>query len=107
MGIVDVMRFVHRKTDFLAAFSHIAGSQGGAPVRANDLLACIIANGTNFGLSKLANISDRSLGKLRAVHDNYIRLETLKEANDRVANAVTRLPILVLSCGSSSSVRQH
>ncbi|MGI9289532.1 MAG: DUF4158 domain-containing protein, partial [Pseudomonadales bacterium] len=93
MDIVDVMRFVHRRTRFLTTFSHIAGNQGEAPVRPNDLLACIIANGTNFGLSKLANISDRSLGKLRSVHDNYVRLETLKEANDTVANAVTCLPI--------------
>lgn len=29
--------------------------------------SCILANGTNYGLYKMANISDRSMGKLRSV----------------------------------------
>ncbi len=56
-------------------------------------IACILANGTNYGLYKMANISDRSMGKLRSVDDSYIRYETLTQSNDKVSNAIATLPI--------------
>jgi hypothetical protein len=31
------------------------------------IFSCILANGTNYGLYKMANISDRSMGELRSV----------------------------------------
>jgi hypothetical protein len=58
-----------------------------------DLLACILANGTNYGLYKMANISDRTMRKLRSVDDSYIRYETITNANDAVSNAIATLPI--------------
>lgn len=41
----------------------------------------------------MANISDRSMGKLRSVDDSYVRYETLKTSNDQVSNAIATLPI--------------
>ena len=41
----------------------------------------------------MANISDRSMGKLRSVGDSYIRYETLTQSNDKVSNAIATLPI--------------
>lgn len=41
----------------------------------------------------MANISDRSMGKLRSVDDSYIHYETLTNANDAVSNAIATLPI--------------
>src|SRR5699024_11441673 len=38
-------------------------------------------------------ISDIRYPSLSATSDNFIRLETLKEANDRISNAITKLPI--------------
>jgi TnpA family transposase len=41
----------------------------------------------------MADICNLSYQELSSVAANYIRLETLKEANDRFANATARLPI--------------
>ena len=94
MGIVELMLFVDEKTNYLNAFTHIATTKQKSSVDKEDLVACILANGTNYGLYKMANISDRSMGKLRSVNDSYIRYETLKESNDQISNAIAILPIL-------------
>lgn len=93
MGIVELMLFVDEKTNYLNAFTHIATTKQKSSVDKEDLVACILANGTNYGLYKMANISDRSMGKLRSVNDSYIRYETLKESNDQISNAIATLPI--------------
>ncbi|PSU41354.1 DDE transposase, partial [Photobacterium frigidiphilum] len=93
MGIVELMSFVNQKTGFLNAFTHISANKEKVLVNNEDLIACILANGTNYGLYKMANISDRSMGKLRSVDDSYIRLETLGQSNDLISNAIARLPI--------------
>lgn len=93
MGIVELMLFVDEKTNYLNAFTHIAATKEKSPVDKEDLVACILANGTNYGLYKMANISDRSMGKLRNVDDSYIRYETLKQSNDQISNATATLPI--------------
>jgi TnpA family transposase len=93
MGIVELMSFVNHKTGFLNAFTHISANKEKVPVNNEDLIACILANGTNYGLYKMANISDRSMGKLRSVDDSYIRFETLDKSNDLVSNAIAALPI--------------
>ena len=41
----------------------------------------------------LADICNLTYQELSTTAGNYIRLETLKEANDRIANATARLPI--------------
>lgn len=93
MGIVERMSFVNQKTGFLNAFSHISATKEKVEVSNDDLIACILANGSNYGLYKMANISDRSVGKLRSVDDSYVRIDTLGKANDLVSNAIAALPI--------------
>lgn len=46
-----------------------------------------------MGLGRMGEISDIGYPLLAATSENFIRLETLKEANDRISNAVRRLPI--------------
>ncbi|NMU71940.1 Tn3 family transposase, partial [Vibrio parahaemolyticus] len=60
MGIVDLLKFVQQKTGFLDAFSHISANHDVLSINHDDLIACVLANGTNYGLYKMANISDRS-----------------------------------------------
>ncbi|MFT7261677.1 MAG: TnpA family transposase [Glaciecola sp.] len=93
MGIVELMTFVNQKTGYLDAFSHISAGKDSSSISNDDLIACILANGTNYGLFKMANISDRSVGKLRGVEESYIRFDTLKGANDHISNAIASLPI--------------
>jgi hypothetical protein len=93
MGIVELMLFVDQKTDYLKSFTHLSVNKEKTPANKEDLIACILANGTNYGLYKMANISDRSMGKLRSVDDSYIRYETLTQSNDKVSNGIAILPI--------------
>ncbi|MAT94462.1 MAG: Tn3 family transposase, partial [Halioglobus sp.] len=62
-------------------------------VNANNLIAAIIANGTNYGLYRMAHISDRSYEELRSTQANYLRMETLNQANDAISNAIAKLEI--------------
>jgi len=52
-----------------------------------------MAYATNIGLGRMADICNLTYQELSTTAGNYIRLETLKEANDRLANATARLPI--------------
>jgi TnpA family transposase len=57
------------------------------------LVACLIAWGTNMGLGRMGEISDIDYSTLASTSDNFIRLETLKEASDRISNATAKLLI--------------
>lgn len=52
-----------------------------------------MAYATNIGLGRMADICNLGYQELSSAAGNYIRLETLKEANDRIANATARLSI--------------
>ena len=92
-GIIEVMRYVSRKTDYLSAFSAIASRKKTVKANDEDLIACLFGNGANYGLHHIASVSDRSVGSLRAVNDSYIRPETTQAANDLISNATAKLPI--------------
>jgi TnpA family transposase len=53
----------------------------------------VLAFGENIGLSKMAAISDITLQDLLTTARDFIRLETLKPANDRITNTMASLPI--------------
>ncbi len=93
LGIVELISFVNSKTDFMEGFQHatLTKEKDGALIK--DIIACVLGNATNFGLNKMANISDRSIGRLRSVADAYLRTPTLKDANDLISNAIAKLPI--------------
>ncbi len=93
MGIVELMSFVNQQTGYLDAFTHISSNKEKVAVNYDDLIACILGNGTNYGLYKMANISDRSVGKLRTVEENYLRSETIGFSNDYISDAIAALPI--------------
>ena len=86
--IADLLRFVEQETKFLNAFKHVRNPQGSSLSIHNNLIASIIANGTNFGLYRMAHISDRSYEQLRQTQANYIRLETLNHATELIDKMV-------------------
>jgi len=57
------------------------------------IVACLIAWGTNLGLGRMGESSDLGYATLSSMSNNFIRLETLQEANDEVSNATAELPI--------------
>ncbi len=89
----SVMHFVNQHCQFLEVFEHVLGRYTKQVGDNRILVACIIAWGTNMGLGTMGETSDISYSTLAAASDNFIRLETLKEANDRVSNATANLPI--------------
>ncbi len=93
INIADVLRYVDQETNFLNYFEHVLPIQSKGHANVNDLLAVIIGNGTNYGLYGMANISDRAYDQLRSIQANYLRPETLNNANDAINNAIAKLAI--------------
>ncbi|MGB1059508.1 MAG: Tn3 family transposase, partial [Ketobacter sp.] len=93
VDIADVLRVVDRDTGFIDDFEHVLGMSSKSRLFEVDLLAILIANATNQGIYGIAEISDRSYEQLRTIQANYLRLETLNNANDRINNATAKLPI--------------
>ncbi len=93
IGITDLLWFVHQETNFLSAFTHVLDRYVKHDPVWNEILACLIAFGTNMGLWKMAEVSDLSYSSLRATTRNYIRPETLRTANDFISNALAGLPM--------------
>lgn len=76
INIADLMRFVDQETGFLDAFDHVRQVQARQAVNANNLIAAIIANGMNYGLYRMAHISDRSYEELRSTQATRVRQQT-------------------------------
>ena len=91
--IGDVMAYVDRETDFFSSFTHIKTHHQKKSAELSPLIACIVANGTRFGANKMADICDLTFDKMRTTQKNFLRMETLHDANDVVSNAIAKLPI--------------
>ena len=91
--ISSVMHFVNRQCQFMDVFDHILPRYVKQEADYRVITACIIAWGTNMGLGRMGEVSDIPYHTLSTTSDNFIRLETLREANDRVSNAIAELPI--------------
>jgi TnpA family transposase len=93
VDISSVLSFVNQHCPFMPAFEHVLGRYTKQTVDEDVITACLLAWGTNMGLGRMAAISDIGYQALSTASDNFIRLETLREANDRVSNAIAALPI--------------
>jgi TnpA family transposase len=93
VNVADLLRFVDQETDFIGSFEHVRKVQANQNLNSNNLIAAIIANGTNYGLYRMAHISDRTYEQLRSTQANYLRMESLNKANDVVSNAIANLKI--------------
>ena len=93
VDIGSVLHFVNRHCHFLEAFSHVLGRYAKQARDENTIIACLIAWASNMGLGQMGENSDIAYQALSMMSDNFIRLETLKKANDRVSNAISTLPI--------------
>ncbi|MBL7590074.1 Tn3 family transposase, partial [Escherichia coli] len=83
---------VARETGFLSAFTNVRTRQ---PVEdGNALLAVILADATNLGLSRMAEASQGvTRDQLFWTRDAFIRDETYKAALGRIVDAHHALPI--------------
>ncbi|MCH9664107.1 MAG: Tn3 family transposase, partial [Gammaproteobacteria bacterium] len=93
VDIGNVLHFVNRQCHFMDAFTHVLGRYAKQDADDRVITASLVAWGTNMGLGKMGEISDIPYHLLATTSDNFIRLETLKEANDRISNATAKLSI--------------
>ncbi|MEO0012914.1 MAG: hypothetical protein RLZZ535_1303, partial [Cyanobacteriota bacterium] len=93
VNIGSVLHFVNQRCQFIDAFEHLLGRYTKQNADERIIMASLIAWGTNMGLGRMGETSDIGYHALAAISDNFIRLETLREANDLVSNAITELPI--------------
>jgi len=92
-NIATVLLYVHQQTHFLDAFDHILGRYHKQELDLNIVIACLIAWATNTGLGRMSEISDITFQQLSSTSDNFIRAETLRNANDFISNSTSKLPI--------------
>jgi hypothetical protein len=93
VDIGSMLHFVNRHCPFMEAFDHVLGRYAKQIADDRNIIACLVAWGTNMGLGRMGDISDVGSHTLATTADNFIRLETLREANDMVSNATSELPI--------------
>ncbi len=93
LDIATLLLFVDRRIGFMEAFEHVLGRYRKSSPSKPSIIASLMAYATNIGLGRMADICNLSYQDLSTTAGNYIRLETLKEANNRLANATARLPI--------------
>ncbi len=93
INIADLLRFVNKECGFMRGFSHIKPHHSKGELDITAIIACLIANGTNLGVYKMAENCNLDYDRMQTQLKNYIRLETLHEANDYISNAIADLPI--------------
>lgn len=93
VDIASILHFVDRHCHFIKAFEHVLGRYHRQAVDERVIIACLIAWGNNMGMGRMGQISDISYQLLSTTSENFIRLETLKDANDLISNAIAELSI--------------
>ncbi len=96
VNIASLLHFVDCHCHFMDCFEHVLGRYSKQEVDdriTHVISACLVAWGTNMGLGRMGEISDIGFYTLARTSENFLRLETLKAANDCVANAIAALPI--------------
>lgn len=93
ISIAEILQFAQKDCHFMSAFTHIKPYDAKDKLDPIAIMACIIANATNLGIFKMAQSSDLSYQRMHIQMKNFMRLETLREANDILINAIANLPI--------------
>ena len=92
-GIADIFRFVNERCQFLAALTPLQPRYAKKIADPDSLMAVILAQAMNHGNPSMAETSDIPYHVLEASHQQYLRLATLRAANDRISNAIAELSI--------------
>jgi len=93
LDVDTLLLLVDQNNGFMEAFEHVLGRYRKSTPSRPAIIASLMAYATNIGLGRMADICNLSYQELAGATSNCIRLETLKEANDRIANTTARLPI--------------
>jgi len=91
--IVNVIRRVDKETNFLEQLKPKSNRYKKSVVNIENLLACLLANGTFQGTHKFSALSDQQYKVLKRIEDDCFHGEALRLANDTITSQATRLPI--------------
>lgn len=91
--ISEVLHFVHRKTNFMSAFVPLQPRYVKHKQDYDHLIAVFMAQAANIGHYKMAQTSDIPYHKLESTYQQYMRLGTLKNAANIIANKIAQLPV--------------
>ena len=91
--IADVLRFVNRECRFLEVLKPLQPRYAKQVANEDSLTAVIVAQAMNHGNLLMSRTSDIPYHVLEATCQQYLRLQTLLAANDRISNAIAGLPI--------------
>jgi hypothetical protein len=87
---------VNNETHFLDAFEHVLNRSVKHAPDLRQILACVVAYGTNMGLGKMAEVSGLSHTSLISTARSYLSPDTVHAANDSISNATAELPAFKL-----------
>ena len=93
IDIDQLLLHIDRRTHFLSSFEHVMGRYQRGRANKPLLVAGLMAFATKMGLGRMSEISNFTRDQLSTAAANFTRLETLREANDRLADATAKLPI--------------
>jgi TnpA family transposase len=91
--IADVFRLVNTQCRFLAALTPLQPRYAKKVADEDSLMAVILAQALNHGNLSMSETCDIPYYSLEATHQQYLRLSTLKKANDRISNFIAGLAI--------------
>jgi TnpA family transposase len=90
--IKDLLSFVDSQSGFMSVLTHRLDRYIKSENDENSIAGAVIALATNKGLFKMAESSDITYQALFSATRNYLTLETLHNANDKISNALFNLP---------------
>jgi TnpA family transposase len=91
--IIDILRFVNQKCNFLSALTPLQPRYGKSEWEEDFLLATIISQAMNYGNTNMAEMGDITYSILENTYHQRLRLDTLNKSNDIISTAITKLPI--------------
>ncbi len=98
VDLPELLLEVHAWTGFLDAYVHLADISTGMKDLPRSLVALLIAEACNVGLTPVIKEGDQALtrGRLSHVDQNYVRAETHAAANAVLVQAQREVPIVAL-----------
>jgi TnpA family transposase len=93
IDLYQVLRFVHQQTNLLDSFTHLRGKYVKQQADETVICACLMAWGTNTGLARMSQISDFKGDILQVASENFIRPETLQNANDQIVDEIAKFDL--------------
>ncbi|PHM69990.1 Tn3 family transposase [Xenorhabdus kozodoii] len=92
--IANIVMFIGELTDLWRGFTHLKDryTKRKKPLSLA-INACLLSEAFGFGALKMADMSDLELNQLRAIREDFIRVDTLCAANEIVSNHIHSLAI--------------